>query len=249
MPVFLYQSIKRFCSFSIMKCYTFLLMVLIGFAGFSQNSTTDKSELYKNYREDQFYASVTYNLLNEKPKGVSQTGFSSGFHFGFIRDMPINKRRNVAFGMGLGISANSYNQKDLLIEKFNSDNSFTIIDESDYNVSKNKFTTFLVEVPLEFRWRTSNTNDYNFWRIYTGFKVGYLLYNSTKFKSEAGNSKLTNMDSFNKLQYGLTLSAGYSTWNFHVYYGLNSIFDANVEPDKESLDMKSLKIGLMFYIL
>ena len=229
-----------------MKGYVFLLVVILGYFGFSQG---DKSELYKNYREDQFYASITYNLLNEKPSDVSQSGFSSGFHFGFIRDMPINERRNFAIGLGLGISANSYNQKNLLIEEHNNDVTFSIIDEDDYNVTKNKFSTYLVEVPLEIRWRTSTAEDYNFWRIYTGIKIGYLVYNSTKFQSELANIKLSNVDSFNKLQYGLTMSVGYSTWNFHVYYGLNPIFDDTSKLNEESIDMKSLKIGLMFYIL
>ena len=229
-----------------MKGYVFLLVVILGYFGFSQG---DKSELYKNYREDQFYASITYNLLNEKPSDVSQSGFSSGFHFGFIRDMPINERRNFAIGLGLGISANSYNQKNLLIEEHNNDVTFSIIDEDDYNVTKNKFSTYLVEVPLEIRWRTSTAEDYNFWRIYTGIKIGYLVYNSTKFQSELANIKLSNVDSFNKLQYGLTMSVGYSTWNFFVYYGLNPIFDDTSKLNEESIDMKSLKIGLMFYIL
>ncbi|WP_179334283.1 porin family protein [Winogradskyella costae] len=232
-----------------MKNQISLLFILIGFYGFSQNDYTSVSEVDNNYREDQFYASVTYNLLNEKPDGVSQTGFSSGFHFGFIRDMPINERRNVSIGLGLGISANSYNQKNLLIKETNKTISFTEINESDYNVSKNKFATYLVEVPLEIRWRTSTAEDYNFWRIYTGFKIGYLVYNTTTFKSDLDNERLSNIDSFNKMQYGLTLSAGYSTWNFHVYYGLNSIFDNNVEFEGESINMKSLKIGLMFYVL
>ncbi|RED44423.1 outer membrane protein with beta-barrel domain [Winogradskyella eximia] len=235
-----------------MKNFVFVLLVLIGVIGFSQNNNTNKedvSALYKDYREDQFYASVTYNLLNEKPSGVKQSGFSSGFNLGFIRDMPINERRNVAIGLGLGLSANSYNQKNILISETTNDIEFSIIDESDYNVTKNKFTTYLIEVPLEIRWRTSTASDYNFWRIYTGFKIGYLLYNSTKFMSDIENSKLSNIDSFNKLQYGLTLSAGYGTWNFHLYYGLNPIFDANLQSDNTSVDMKSLKIGLMFYVL
>ncbi|WP_178986031.1 porin family protein [Winogradskyella helgolandensis] len=232
-----------------MKSCLLFLLVLIGFLGFSQGNNNNDTELYENYREDQFYASVTYNLLNNKPSGISQTGFSSGFHFGFIRDMPINKKRNVAIGLGMGISTNSYNQKNVLIEDIDNSIYFTKIDEGDYNVSKNKFTTYLIEVPLEIRWRTSNASDYNFWRIYTGFKMGYLLYNSSKFRSEVTDVKLSNIDSFNKLQYGLTLSAGYGTWNFHVYYGLNSIFDESVTFEDESIDMKSLKIGLMFYIL
>ena len=235
-----------------MKNFVFVLLVLIGVIGFSQNNNTNKedvSELYKDYREDQFYASVTYNLLNEKPSGVKQSGFSSGFNLGFIRDMPINERRNVAIGLGLGLSANSYNQKNILISETTNDIEFSIIDESDYNVTKNKFTTYLVEVPLEIRWRTSTASEYNFWRIYTGFKIGYLLYNSTKFMSDIENTKLSNIDSFNKLQYGLTLSAGYGTWNFHLYYGLNPIFDANLQSNNTRVNMKSLKIGLMFYVL
>lgn len=231
-----------------MKFILLLFIYFISYFGFSQNNDSDKTELYKDYREDQFYASVTYNLLNIKPNEVSQSGFSSGFHFGFIRDMPINDNRDFAFGLGLGVSANSYNH-NVRIEKSNNDYLYSIIDESEVNVSKNKFTTYLVEVPFEIRWRTSTPTDFNFWRIYTGFKVGYLMYNSTKYKSDAGSDNLSNIDDFNKLQYGLTLSAGYGTWNFHVYYGLNSILDNNADLNGESIDVKSLKVGLIFYVL
>jgi hypothetical protein len=221
----------------------------MGCISFSQDeNNTDKTELYKNYREDQFYFSVTYNLFNEKPSDVNQSGFSTGFHFGFIRDMPINENRNIAFGLGLGLSSNSYNQ-NISISEVDNETVFNIIDESEINVSKNKFTTYLLEVPFEFRWRKSNATDYNFLRIYPGFKLGYLFYNSTKFKSDAGNVILKNLDEFNTLQYGLTLSVGYGTWNFHAYYGLNSIFDDSARLNNQSIDMKSFKIGLMFYIL
>jgi len=232
-----------------MKIQFLFFIFFIGQIGFCQVNDTNKAELYKDYREDQFYASVTYNLLNNKPDGISQSGFSSGFHLGFIRDMPINKRRNFAIGLGLGISSNSYNQKNLLIEEVNNEIALNIIDENDFNVSKNKFATYLIEVPLEIRWRTSTATDYNFWRIYTGFKVGYLVHSTTKFKSEARNEILSNINGFNKLQYGLTLSAGYGTWNFQVYYGLNTIFEDSTQLSGETVNLKSLKVGLMFYIL
>ncbi len=230
--------------------YNFLLLKLIlAVFAFSQNTITNKNlEPDENYREDQFYVSVTYNLIGNKPNGVSQSGFSSGFHFGFIRDMPINKKRNLAIAAGLGVSSNSYNQNMRISQSGANDISFSIIDESQTNVTKNKFTTYLLEFPVEFRWRTSTTTDYNFWRIYPGFKLGYVLYNSTKFNSDSGNEKLSNIDNFNKLQYGFTLSAGYGTWNFHVYYGLNSIFD-NSMLSQEIIDMQFVKIGLMVYIL
>lgn len=200
------------------------------------------------YREDQFYLSVTYNLLGNKPNGVSQSGFSSGYHFGFIRDMPINKKRNLAIGVGLGLSANSYNQTLQISE---GDNSFqyTVLNDSETDYSKNKFTTYLFEFPIEFRWRTSSPTEYDFWRIYTGVKFGYLLYNSSKFNSSEGDIKLSNIDDFNAFQYGLTFSAGYSTISFHLYYGLNEIFNNEALADGKSIDMNSIRIGLMLYIL
>lgn len=212
--------------------------------------TQDSIKVIDNrYREDQFYISVTYNLLGRKPDGVAQNGFSSGFHFGFIRDMPINKDRNIAIGIGLGLSTNSYNQT-LLISENNRDFNYSIID-GDVSFSKNKFTTYLVEIPLEFRWRTSTAEDYEFWRIYPGIKFGYVLYNSSKFNGSPDDIKLSGINDFNALQYGLTLSAGYSNVNFHFYYALNSIFDNNAKltEDGKSIDMNAIKIGLIFYIL
>lgn len=200
------------------------------------------------YREDQFYLSVTYNLLGNKPDGVSQSGFSSGYHFGFIRDMPINKKRNLAIGVGVGFSSNSYNQT-LQISESNNEFQYTVLNDSEIEYSKNKFTTYLVEFPVEFRWRTSTATDYDFWRIYTGIKFGYVLFNSSKFNSIDGDIKLSNIDDFNDFQYGVTFSAGYSNISFHLYYGLNEIFNDATLSDGESIDMNSVRIGLMFYIL
>ena len=75
-----------------MKCF-FSFLFFFGFTTFlfGQNIALDSTTIDDKYREDQFYISVTYNLLGSKPEGVSQNGFSSGFHLGFIRDMPINK--------------------------------------------------------------------------------------------------------------------------------------------------------------
>ena len=199
------------------------------------------------YKEDQFYAGVTYNLIGKKPAGLSQSGFSLGFHLGFIKDMPINEARNMSIGLGLGYSSNSYNQ-NLLISKDNNSNAiYSILDNNTY--TKNKLSTHIVEVPFEFRWRTSTPTNYNFWRIYTGFKVGYVVTHTTKYKGDLGTLKYSNIDDFNKLQYGLTLSAGYNTWNLYLYYALNPMFSQEAQLNSRHIDMNAVKIGLMFYVL
>lgn len=220
---------------------------LVAITGVAQQ-TIDSTNVDLRYREDQFYIGVTYNLIGDKPNGVSQSGFSSGFHFGFIRDMPINEKRNVAFGLGLGLSSNSYNQ-NMLIESRMDGYDYSIIDETEVSIKKNKFTTYLIEAPLEFRWRTSTAKDYKFWRIYTGVKLGYVFYSSSKYRGSLGTIKNNNISDINTLQYGLTFSAGYSTWNFHVYYGLNPIFKDTALINGAFVEMNSIKIGLMFYIL
>ena len=228
-----YLFFVLFCLTSITFCYA------------QENSAKEVDSLYK---EDQLYAGITYNLLSNKPKNLNQSGFSLGFHLGFIKDMPINKKRNVAIGLGLGYSANSFNQ-DLLINRDNTNTYVYSILEDSNTYSKNKFSCHLIEVPLEFRWRTSTPTEYNFWRIYTGIKFGYLVVNTAKYEGDLGRIKYTNNQDFNKFQYGFTLSAGYNTWNIHLYYPLNSIFSKDAQINGENLDINAVKIGLMFYIL
>jgi len=207
----------------------------------------DYYEPDQRYREDQFYFAFTYNYLANQPTGAEQRGFPAGFHAGFIRDMPVNKRRNIALGLGLGLSSNSYNS-NILITSSSGDNNFQLIDGSEITFNNNKFTTYLIEMPFELRWRTSTAESYKFWRIHAGFKMGYVFLNSSKYNGNLGTIKNTNIDNVNNFQYGLTFSLGYSTFNFHIYYGLNNIFNdafLGVEP----IELYSIKIGLITYIL
>ena len=201
------------------------------------------------YREDQFYLAVTYNLLENKPSNVKQTGFSSGFHFGVIRDFPINKRRNIGFGVGLGASINSYNHNIFMYKNNDGDVAYMNLRDVDLSFSKNRFNTYLLEFPLELRWRTSTASEYKFWRIYAGLKAGYVFSNSSRFRSNNGIVKHSNLDGFNDFQYGITLSVGYNTWNFHVYYSLIPILNNEAILAGERIEMSAVKFGLIFYIL
>ena len=227
---------------------TFILFIVIQQYAYAQEETSSVV-VDSLYKEDQFYAGLTYNLLINKPNGVAQSGFSSGFHLGFIKDMPINKRRNLAIGIGIGYSANSFNQ-NMLVNKDEMGNViYSVLNENDIGYTKNKFSTHMVEIPLEFRLRTSTPTEYKFWRIYTGFKFGYVFAHTTKFRGDLGEIKINDNKDFNDFQYGLTFSVGYNTWNLYLYYALNPIFSSDAMLDNSPIDMKVMKIGLMFYIL
>jgi len=228
-----------------MKNIIKLVLILNGFLSFAQEekyTTVDSL-----YREDQFYFGITYNTLQNKPAGLSQNSFSTGLNIGFLRDMPLNKERTVAIAAGLGVSYKLY-QHNLLISENQNIYNYSVIDNS-INFSNNNFSLFLLEAPIEFRWRKSNALSHRFFRIYSGFKASYVVSNRYIHTSSLGDYKIKNIKDFNSLQYGVYFAIGYNTWNFYSYYGLDSIFKNSTQINSEKLDLKTLNFGLQFYIL
>lgn len=196
------------------------------------------------YREDQFYVGITYNSIQNKNNGIVQGKFTPSFMLGFLRDMPVNKSRTFAFAAGLGYSINNYNQNILTTEN-NGVYSYNLINSS-YSI--NKQILHYLEIPLEIRWRNSTPESHKFWRVYAGFKLGYLVYDRAKFEDDTQLIRVTNNLDFNKFQYGTYLAMGNNTINAYVYYGLNPMYKSGL-LDNNSLNIKTINFGLMFYIL
>lgn len=198
------------------------------------------------YREDQFYFSVTYNLLVQNPESLKQDRFSAGIAIGFLRDMPVNKDRTIAIASGIGLSYKNYYQNLTIKDQPDGTRSYSVM---SYNAfESNKYRQYLVDVPLEFRWRNSTYESYKFWRIYGGIKFSYVLGDKSVLKDDDGTHIIKNNPEANKFQYGLYLSTGYNTWNVYAYYGLKPLFNSKT-TEGESIDMRAMNIGLIFYIL
>ncbi|HQZ24048.1 MAG TPA: porin family protein [Flavobacterium sp.] len=226
----------------------FLLLYFVPVFSQEKTSTEEASKIKIDslYREDQFYFSFTLNTLQNKPVSLTQDKFSSGFSIGFLRDFPVNKNRTIAIAPGIGLSYNNYNQ-NLKITELNQVPDYSII-ESDVTYNKNRFSQMLVEVPIEIRWRSSTFESHKFWRIYGGFKMGYLIYDKSIYEDSNGKIAVNNNKDFNKFQYGTYISAGYNSINVFAYYGLNSLFES-AKTTTETIDMNSFNVGIMFYIL
>ncbi|MGL2962386.1 porin family protein [Flavobacterium sp. RSB2_4_14] len=213
----------------------------------AQKDEIDFDAIDSLYREDQFYINFTYNSLKKTPDGFSQNKFSTGLAFGFLRDMPINKDRTIAIAAGLGYTFSAYNQ-NLVINTVDGNNFYSIIG-TDVVYSKDKLTLHFVDLPIEFRWRTSTPESHKFWRIYTGIKLSYLFYDTYKFESTTANIKSSGNTDLNAFHYGAYASVGWNTWNIYMYYGFNPLFKSSAKIDDKSIEMSTLNIGLMFYIL
>ena len=233
-----------------MKFWITLFFSTLSFFSFGQNeSFLVFPEVDSLYREDQIYIGSTFHIINNRPSGISQSGFSGGVHAGIIRDMPFTKKRNWAVGVGLGYSINTYNQDLLIAPDDVLGVSFKEIEDAD-NLDRNWFTTHIIEVPLEIRWRTSTPESYKFWRVYGGVRLGYMNYFKSKFTSDDG-VEIINKDpnGLERFRMGATLTFGWNTFNFHVYYSLNDLFDDSVEVIDQNGALQIIKVGLMFYIL
>ena len=200
------------------------------------------------YREDQFYFSVTYNLLVQGPDGLKQDKFSAGLSGGFLRDFPLNKKRTFAIAPGLGISYQNYYQ-NLTVSK-SADGSLLYGVNSYDEFVANRFRQYLVDMPIEFRWRNSTYESTKFWRIYAGLKFSYVFAAKSVLKDGENIYKIKNNPDLNDFQYGVYLSAGYNTWNIYAYYGLNTLYKSDVKTiSGENVDMRTMNLGLIFYIL
>jgi len=224
----------------LIRCILFFIPVLP-----SAQSVTDSVSVDNRYLEDQFYIGLTYNFLLNKPNAIGQQSLSYGLRGGFIKDIPLNNDRTVALGLGLGYGAYSYYSNIQATEVADGIN-YSIVSTDGFR--RNKLETHMLEIPIEFRWRKSTATEYKFWRIYTGFTLGYAVGARSKLVTDTFKDSFNNTD-VTKFQYGVTLNVGWNTFNLHAYYALNTLLQDNAQFNSQSIDMKPLRVGFIFYIL
>ena len=185
-----------------------------------QSATSTLTTIDNRYLEDQFYVGLTYDYLAGKASSVVQHNLSHGIHLGFIRDLPINQKRNLGFGIGIGYA---------------------------YDVVY--FKTHAIEIPVEFRFRTSNPTSHKFWRVYAGMRFSYLVGGRSLYTANDIDTSFQNPDIAKKFQLKTFAAFGYNALNFFVQYNLSPLLKDVKTTDGTSLSSNVLQIGLIFYIL
>ena len=211
----------------------FLLLLIASFA-------LAQSPADSLYREDQIYVSMGYPLLIDTPEGLTQNKLSHTFSLGFIRDMPINSARNLAFGLGFGLNYNLVYTNLQFTEDMKS-TTFVLSDVT------NQWNSVDVEIPLEFRWRNSTAMNYQFWRIYGGV-VGYYSLSAKQRTRTALTESISSL-SVQNFRLALRLNVGNNTWNLTYTHPIDSFFNFDKSTQNKSLSqLKTAKLGLIFYI-
>ena len=204
---------------------------------YSQDNNTD-------YKEDQFYLGVSYFMQFKDIDNFKQNGFSGNFQIGFIRDISIDKKNQKALGLGVGFERSRFtsNIQPLL----NSDNQvdYSLV-VSRFLESKNELNYSSIVFPIEFRWRNSTSDKYDFWRIYSGFKVKRNYY----INSNPSYGRSLKIKNIREWTHSIYLNSGFNTWNISLEYDLNSMLEGKKTDTGDEIDIKFFKIGLVFYIL
>lgn len=214
---------------------------------FSQEAAAD-AEGDQRYREDQFYVGVSYNLVSDVPSGVNVRSLSGGIQFGFLRDMPINKKRSLAIAIGAGLALDQIGNTLFIGEELNEKTTFTVLN-SDVDFDTNRFSMATIEAPIEFRWRNSNPTTYKFWRIYGGVKFGYVYWYRSYFKQPGNTVAQTNISEFDRFRVTGTLAFGRNTVSLFANYSINPFFKDAFTTEGQRVDFRTLRLGMIFYIL
>jgi len=221
--------------------YCYYILFITSFGLFAQEKETVFVD--SNYYEDQFYIGINYINLANRENNIENIGIPYSFEVGIIKDIPLNKRRNIGLGVGLGYSFDVLRpniailNNDLDLEITNSFNDYT-------------YNSHYIEIPLEFRWRTSTHTKYRFWRIYTGVSFLYKFSDRSEFTLGDETTVYKNSSIFNTTNGTIYTSIGFGTWNFHVKYYLRSTFINNtLTTNNQSVNFNALKMGVMFYLM
>lgn len=198
-------------------------------------------EFASKFREDQVYFGVAYPYFSNPPETLIQNKLSYAFSLGFIRDMPINKKRTWAVGLGIGGNVTKWFTNTQFFVSRNNISTKTITD--DYR--QNFITMQSLEFPFEVRWRNATTTKHAFWRIHTGVSLNIPLRTKTLFTPSNG-TETSNFLSTNGTFLRGNLHFGFNTWNISIAHDIEPWVVSDSPNGK--FNVKSTKVGLIFYL-
>ena len=197
----------------------------------------------ESYREDQIYFGSSYFIQTEKIPDFKQNGFSGNFQFGFIRDIPLNKSSTNALGLGVGFERNYFTSNIQPVKENNIIGYRVVV--SRFLESKNKISFSSLSFPIEYRWRNSKIDTYEFWRIYSGVK----FKKNFKINSNPSYGTYLNIDDVEQWTSSIYLNLGYNTWNISLEYDINPILKNKITENGDNFDISFFRLGLIFYLL
>ena len=195
---------------------------------------------------DRFNTHFFYNNWLGTTNGVTTKFYAIGHGINLSFDIPFSKNALVGIGVGLGYTHyNIRHDGDLF---FGSSPSLQGQTE-DYTILKpytgserwiNRTVFNQIDIPFEIRIR-SRKERHKF-KIYPGFKVGYIFDNYEKWRVNGLKYKTFNFPDVQHLQYGATLRIGIDNIFLFGEYNLSYLFE-NVNSNELNMFAVGISIG------
>lgn len=194
-----------------------------------------------SFREDQIFFGIAYPYFSGAPTDVIQNKLSYAFSVGFVRDIPLNTKRTVALGLGLGWDqAMLFNNAKFSVA---SNTITSVLLAQEYK--QNHLSVQSLAFPLEIRWRNATEDNHAFWRIYSGISLHVPIQIQGVFVSEDGIREVVSLPSTSTL-FRWNAHFGFNTWNISISHDLQPWASSSIS--KEKFNIKLTKIGLIFYL-
>ncbi len=225
-----------------------LLVFVVGFT-FAQNQeeTTSASKFGKFGENFKLGVGLFTDIWMNTPDGFEDQWYNRGVDVTGMYNHQLGQSNfHLGIGASLGMHNLYLNNSSLEIDESTGAYMFEEFEgERNYNTSKVNMT--YVDVPVELRYKT----DFGL-HINPGFKVGYLINNSTKYKGTqvldgypdvTAINKQKNLPFFSEFRYGPTMRIGYKWINLTAYYQVSELFEKGYGPS--SMAPLSLGISIM----
>lgn len=207
-----------------------LLIILIALSFsinlFAQEEETEFTGGSRLGKADRINIDIYSDMWLNAPDSLSIRGYNPGAAANILFRVPFGSSK-FSFAGGLGIGTHNLHTDGSLYKDSVGASLFEPF-PSTQEYTKNKLVFSYIDVPIEFRFRSTGENVF---RISIGGKIGYLINNHNKYVAEGVKSKYFNFDNVNPLRYGLTFRVGWKHYNLFCYYGLSTLFEEGKGPD------------------
>jgi hypothetical protein len=187
----------------------------------AQDDNAEKGLKKPEFR-DWIFIDITRDSWLATPAGIHTRLWSPGTSVTVYRDIKFGAGY-WGFGFGLGLSSHNVHHNGRFIQ-----GDVTEITPRNDNYSLNKLRTTYIEAPFELRFRTGSERPF---RLYPGFKFGYLVGIHSKWIDDSGKWKFFSYDNADPIRFGPTFRMGFGMFGIYGFYGLNSIFRSGRGPE------------------
>ncbi len=177
-----------------------------------------------------------YDLYNtfwmDMPTGFNTRVINQGFNTFLMYNHTMNKKGNLSFAGGVGLTSENLFLKKAYIPNTNADSIAFAEMPNGVKAKRSKLNMTYLDIPIELRFVTKNQM-----RFTLGLKFGFLINSKTLYKGNALDGsgtkvhvKQRDVNSLEGTRFGVQARIGYKWIHAYAYYSLNKVFKADKGP-------------------